>query len=246
MKKFKIGSLLLGFLLFSSAINAQSLRDIFNRHNKTTKSSSVGGGMNSNEVANGLKEALRIGAQNASSQLSARDGFLKNAAVKILLPPEVQEVERTLRAVGMGHLVDEAVISLNRAAEDAATKAAPIFVSAITSITIQDGISILKGGNNAATNYLRGRTTSQLSSAFRPVIQSSLNKVGADRLWQTVFTTYNQLPLIRNKVNPDLTGYVTERALSGLFLTIAQEEMKIRTNPAAQVTDLLKRVFGNR
>lgn len=253
MKNIRLHALLLALTVFSTSLNAQSLGDIWNRlgagtskTNNSTSTSPNTSGLSNMDMSNGLKEALKIGAQNASQQLSAKDGFLKNAAVKILLPPQVQEVERTLRSVGMGSLVDQAIVSLNRAAEDAAGKAAPIFVNAITGITIQDGLSILKGGNNAATTYLQSKTTSQLTAAFRPVIQTSLNKVGAEKLWETVFKTYNQLPLIREKVNPDLTGYVTERALSGLFTTIAQEELKIRTDPAAQVTSILKKVFGNK
>jgi hypothetical protein len=133
---------------------------------------------------------------------------------------------------------------MNRAAEDAAGKAVPIFVNAITTMSVQDGITIVRGGNGAATNYLRNRTTAELTSAFRPVIQNSLNKVNATKYWTEVFTVYNRLPTTRNKINPDLTAYVTERALNGLFVTIADEENKIRNNPAARVTDLLKKVFG--
>lgn len=237
------------------ALHAQSLGDILNgiSGKKTSGSGSsgntnsgIGGNLSNTDIASGLKEALKIGAQNASGKLSATDGFFKNAALKILLPPEARQVESTLRSIGMGSVVDKAILSMNRAAEDAAKQAAPIFINAITSISIQDGLNILRGGNNAATNYLKGKTTAALTSAFKPVIQKSLNKVGAPNLWNSVFSTYNKLPLSKNKVNPDLTGYVTERALSGLFLTIADEEAKIRTNPAAQVTSLLQRVFGNK
>lgn len=160
------------------------------------------------------------------------------------MPPEVRQVEQTLRSIGMGSEVDKAILAMNRAAEDAAKKAAPIFVDAIRTITINDGLSILRGGNGAATNYLKGRTTQQLTNAFRPVIENSLNKVNATKYWTQVFTIYNRLPTTRNKVNSDLTGYVTERALSGLFVTVEQEENKIRQNPSARVTDLLRKVFG--
>lgn len=252
MKYLRFSALLVALSFLATTNHAQSLKDFLNQFggSKNTKSSTPttpnnSGYLSNTDLSAGLKEALRIGAQNASRQLSARDGYLGNAAVKILLPAQLQQVEQTLRSVGMGSLVDEAVIALNRAAEDAAIKAAPIFVNAITGITIQDGMSILRGGNNAATNYLKGRTTVELTNAFRPVIQSSLNKVGAERLWNTVFKTYNSLPIAREKVNPDITGYVTERALSGLFTTIAQEELKIRTDPAAQVTNILKKVFGS-
>ncbi|WP_232831840.1 DUF4197 domain-containing protein [Taibaiella helva] len=241
------------------AARAQSLEDIFNavkgsgnssqqnqnsnnRNSNTGSNSMLGSGLSNTDIASGLKEALKIGAQNAGSRLSATDGFFKNAMIKILLPKEAQQVEKTLRSIGMGSVVDKAILSMNRAAEDAAKQAAPIFINAITSITIQDGLNILRGGNNAATNFLKTKTTSALTAAFTPVIQKSLNKVGAPDIWKTVFSTYNRVS--PNKVNPDLTGYVTERALNGLFVTIGDEEAKIRTNPASQVTGLLQKVFG--
>lgn len=250
MQKFSSFLLASAIMLLSfNACKAQSLGDILkglggNKSTSNNGGSTSGGNLTNTEITNGLKEALKIGANNASKQLSATDGFFKNAALKILLPKEAQQVESTLRSLGMGSLVDKAVLSMNRAAEDAAKQAAPIFVNAITSMSIQDGLNILTGGNNAATQYLQGRTTASLTTAFRPVIQKSLGKVGAEDLWRNVFNTYNQFSA--NKVNPDLTGYVTERAMFGIFQTIAQEEAKIRTNPAAQVTSLLKKVFGNR
>src|SRR5690606_10942869 len=139
---------------------------------------------------------------------------------------------------------DKTILSMNRAAEDAASKAVPIFVNAITSMSIQDGLNILKGGQGAATNYLKSRTTAQLTTALRPVIEGSLHKLNVATYWNKTFSVYNQLPTTFNKVNPDLTAYVTERPLQGLFLTIADEENKIRNNPAARVSDLLKKVFG--
>jgi len=203
------------------------------------------GGLSNSDITSGLKEALKIGAQNASNKLSVTDGFFRNAAIKILMPQEAKQVEQTLRSVGLGSVADKAILAMNRAAEDAAKQAAPIFINAITSMSIQDGVNILKGGNNAATNYLKGKTTSALTAAFRPVIQKSLAKVNATEIWNTVFSTYNRLPFTQDKVNPDLTGYVTERALSGIFTSIAGEELKIRTDPGAQVTNLLKKVFGS-
>lgn len=240
-----------GFFLCSNTVQAQTLSDVFNtlknssnttsKNRSNTKSSS---NLTNSEIASGLKQALEIGAKAASQQLSQKDGFFKNAAVKILMPPEAQKVASTLRSMGMGSLVDEAILSMNRAAEDAAIKAAPIFVNAIKGISIQDGLQILRGGNNAATHYLQGKTTPALTNAFSPVIEQSLAKVGATRIWKTVFETYNQIPFITEKVNPNLTGYVTEQALKGVFTEIAAEELKIRTNPAARATDLLKKVFG--
>ena len=254
-KTMNMKKITLIFLFFATACfiggsaQAQTLKDIFNdlrgSHNTTTNTHTNNGtNLTSSEITSGLKEALKVGAQNATKQLSAQDGFFKNAAIKILLPKEASQVEQTLRSIGMGSLVDQAVLSMNRAAEDASKKAAPIFINAISGITINDGLAILQGGNDAATQYLRSRTTTQLTNAFRPVIQNSLDKVGAEKIWNTVFTTYNKLPLIREKVNPDLVSYVTEKALDGLFKTIAQQELKIRTDPAAQVTSILRKVFG--
>lgn len=233
-------------MLTGASLNgeAQTLKNILNTLQGSNNSQS--GSLTNSQVVSGLKEVLRIGANNAANKLSETDGFFRNAAVKILMPPEVAQVEKTLRSVGMGSIVDKAILSMNRAAEDAAKKAAPIFVDAITSMTLEDGFSILNGGQNAATNFLRYKTSAALSSAFRPVVQQSLEKVGATAMWKTVFTTYNKLPLVAKKVNPDLSSYVVERALDGMFYSIAQEELKIRTDPAAQVTNLLKQVFGNK
>lgn len=253
MKKIATSLLLISaFGLSISSSQAQSLGDVFKsvtsgtKNTTTTNSnsnnSSLGSGLSNLDISNGLKEALKVGADNATKQLSATNGFFANQAIKILLPPEAQQVEKTLRAAGMGAIVDKAILSMNRAAEDASKKAAPIFIDAITSITIQDGLNILRGGNNAATTYLMGKTTSSLTAAFSPVIKTSLDKVGAPKLWNTVFSTYNRIGF--KKVNPDLTAYVTERALSGLFTTIGNEEAKIRTNPAAQVSSILQKVFG--
>lgn len=234
-----------GTFFCSAPVQAQSLSNIFNKLKNSGNSTSKNGSLTNSEIASGLKQALEQGAKVATEQLSQKDGFLKNAAVKILIPPEAQKVASTLRSMGMGSLVDEAILSMNRAAEDAVVKAAPIFVDAIRGITIQDGIQILRGDNNAATLYLQGKTTPALTSAFSPVIEQSLGKVGATKIWKTVFETYNKIPFISEKVNPNLTGYVTEQALKGVFTEIAAEELKIRTNPAARATDLLKKVFGN-
>lgn len=202
-----------------------------------------GTGLTTTEIAAGLKEALTVGASRSGNLLSATDGFFKNAAIKILLPEEARKVENTLRDLGMSSLVDKAVLALNRAAEDAAKQAAPIFTSAIREMTIQDAVGILRGGENAATNYLKQKTTASLTAAFRPVIENSLQKVNATKYWSDVFSTYNKFST--NKINPDLSGYVTEKALSGIFLAVADEEAKIRRDPVARSTELLKKVFGS-
>lgn len=202
-----------------------------------------GAGLSSEDIVAGLKEALAVGTQNSASKLSAADGFFKDAAVKVLLPPEAQQVEQKLRALGMGKLVDDAILSINRAAEDASKSAAPIFVSAVKNMTVKDGLSILRGTDTAATGYLRKSTSSELMSAFRPVIESSLEKTGATKYWTAVFDAYNKVSL--KKVNPDLSAYVTDKAIDGIFYYVADEEKKIRTNPAARVNDILKKVFGS-
>lgn len=238
------------------AAHAQTLNNLIKQGNKVLNKNTssqngkgsglLGANLSNAEIVNGLKEALNIGTKNASGKLNVTNGFFGNQLIKILLPPEVRKVESTLRSFGFNSLCDKLILSLNRAAEDAAGQAVPIFVNAITSMTITDGLGILRGGNNAATEFLKRTTTGALTTAFRPVIQNSLDKVDASRYWKDVFTTYNKLPITRTKVNTDLTGYVTERALSGLFTTVAQEEANIRQNPSAQVTSLLQKVFGGR
>ena len=199
--------------------------------------------LSTDEIANGLKEALNKGVSEGTAKLSNVDGFFKDAAIKILLPADAQKVEKTLRNVGMGKQVDDAILTMNRAAEDAAKSASPIFVNAIKQMSIEDAWSILKGGDSAATRYLRTKTTGNLTTAFKPVIEKSLEKTGATKYWNTVFTNYNKFSL--TKINPDLSSYVTEKALSGIFYQIALEEMKIRKDPVARTTDLLKKVFGS-
>ena len=204
-----------------------------------------GSGLSNEDVVAGLKEALSVGARNSSDKLSSVDGFFANAAIKVLMPEEAKKVESTLRNMGMGNMVDKAILSMNRAAEEASKSAAPIFVDAITSMSIQDAFGILKGSDSAATVYLKGKTTADLTTAFKPVIESALEKTNATKYWKDVFETYNKLPTTFNKVNTDLSGYVTDKALTGLFFQVAIEEQKIRKDPAARVTDILKKVFGS-
>jgi hypothetical protein len=248
MKKF--------FLLFSFAsicmitARAQGLRGFIN---KITKDSSISKVLNSassyrkdtlsnTTIVSGLKEALQVGTERGTSKLSAVDGFFKDAAIKILMPTEAQKVEQKLRSIGFGKQVDNAILTMNRAAEDASKKATPIFINAIKQMSIQDAVGILKGGDFAATAYLKSKTTLNLSAAFKPVIEQSLAKVNATKYWNTVFSTYNTFS--SQKVNTDLTAYVTEKALDGIFHQVALEEQKIRKDPVAQTTDILKKVFG--
>lgn len=242
----KVTILLTVVALFSVQLCNAQFGKLLDRGKKAANDAGIntgGSSLSNSEIVAGLKQALEIGSKNAGNQLSVLDGYFGNQLIKIMMPPEAQQVEKTLRSIGMGAEVDKAIMSMNRAAEDAAKKAAPIFVNAIKTMSIQDGMGILKGGNGAATNYLERTTTQQLTNEFRPVIENSLQKVNATKYWAQVFSIYNKLPTTRNKVNPDLPGYVTERALNGLFVTVEQEENKIRQDPAARVTDLLKKVF---
>jgi len=204
-----------------------------------------GSGLSNEDIVAGLKEALSVGARNSSEKLSAVDGFFGNALIKVIMPEEAKKVESTLRNIGMGNLIDDAILSMNRAAEQASKSAAPIFVDAIRSMSIGDAMGILRGNDSAATSYLKGKTSPQLTSAFRPVIEDALQKTNATKYWKDVFETYNRLPTTFNKVNTDLSSYVTEKALTGLFYQVALEEQKIRRDPAARVTDILKKVFGS-
>jgi hypothetical protein len=207
-------------------------------------SSGLGKGLSNDDIIAGLKEALRVGTDSSSKKLSAANGFFGDAAIKILMPEEAQKVEKNLRNLGMGSLVDKAILSMNRAAEDAASGVGNIFWNSIKQMSVTDGLQILKGGDFAATDYLRKTTTMELTEKFRPVIEASLVKVDATKYWKDVFSNYNKFSA--NKVNPDLTAYVTEKALSGLFLNISLQEQKIRKDPAAQVTGILKSVFGSK
>jgi hypothetical protein len=201
------------------------------------------GQLSENEIANGLKEALKVGIGNGSSQASQIDGYLKNEFIKVVFPPDAQKVEQKLRQIGLGNEVDKFITSLNRAAEDAAKKSKPIFVKAITSMTITDAVGILKGSDNAATEYLQRTTNQELYTTFFPVVDSTLNINQATRYYSDLVNTYNKLPFVQ-KVNPDLKQYATQKAMDGLYYLIAQEEKKIRQDPAARVNDILRRVFG--
>lgn len=252
MKRFFLLSSILYLLSFS--LQAQGLKGLIK--NATKKDSSgktsvdkmlgMSGGksaLSNDEIISGLKEALKVGTEKGTNKISAIDGFFKDAAIKILMPAEAQKAEKTLRNIGLGRQVDNAILSMNRAAEDAAKSASPIFINAIKGMSFQDALGILRGGDNAATSYLKDKTTISLTEAFRPVIENSLKKVDATKYWNTVFTSYNKLSA--EKVNPDLSAYVTEKALTGIFYQVAQEEQKIRKDPMARTSDILKKVFSN-
>lgn len=225
----------------NGALSQINLDKITKEINKTASGNS--GKLSNDEIINGLKEALIVGTNNSTAKASKVDGYYKNPAIKIPMPQEARDMERTLRNMGMGPQCDKFIVTMNRAAEDAAKSAAPIFLDAIKKMTISDGLSVLKGGDNAATNYLKTNTTSPLQTAFKPVIKNSLQKVQITKYWTPLATKYNNLPMVK-KVNPNLEDYVTGKAIDGLFFLIADEEKKIRKDPAARINDILKKVFG--
>ncbi len=240
-------------LFFSLYTQAQNLGSLLNTVENTIKNKNASTdsslhkpttvkNLSNSDIAAGLKEALQVGTERGTAKLSAVDGFFKNAAIKILMPSEAEKIEKTLRSIGLNKQVDDAVLSMNRAAEDAAKSATPIFKNAIQHITFSDAVGILKGGDSAATKYLKEKTNPQLTTAFTPIVQQSLQKVDATKYWETLITAYNKIPFVK-KVTTNLTTYVTEKSLSGIFYQVAAEEQKIRKNPLAQSSDLLKKVF---
>jgi hypothetical protein len=208
------------------------------------KKAVTGESLTTEQVGEGLKEALTKGVSKGSDLVSQVDGYFKNAEIKIPFPPEAKRVEEKLRQMGLGSKVDEFILTLNRGAEDAAKEAKPIFVSAIKQMTIQDAWGILRGEQNAATQYLKRTTTAQLTEKFKPVIQNSLNKVNATKYYSDLVNTYNKIPMVQ-KANPNLDDYATEKAIDGLFVMVAKEEKNIRENPGARTSDLLKKVFSS-
>lgn len=237
----------ISFSLFAQKDSSGKLNGLFKKANsvfsKSSSSAGTSGRLSTDEIISGLKEALSLGAEKSGSRLSATDGFFKDAAVKILLPKEAQEVEKKMRMLGMGKLVDNAILSMNRAAEDASQSAAPIFLSAIKKMNVTDAVSILRGTDTAATAYLRKATSPELVASFRPVIEESLKKTDATKYWKDVFTAFNRFS--SRPVDTDINSYVTTKALNGLFYYIAQEEVSIRKDPAGRATDILKKVFAN-
>lgn len=204
----------------------------------------TGGGVTEAEAGEGIKEALGQGLVKAVLQLNKPDGFFKDALYKVLLPPDAKKIENTLRDLGMNKMVDKAILAINRAAEDAAGFAKPIFVDAIKSMTLSDAIGLVRNGDTSATHFFRVKTTDKLIAAFLPVIKSSLDKVEATKYYGDIVSTYNNFPTTFKKINPDLPGFVTGKATDALFDLVAKEEVNIRQNIVARTTDLLKKVFG--
>ena len=201
--------------------------------------------LTNDEVIRGLREALNVGTKNSAASTSKVDGFYKNPLILIPFPAEAEKVKTTVVNLGMQKQVDQFVLTLNRAAEEASKEAAPVFLEAIKGMSISDGFKILKGENNAATKYLQDKTTPQLTDKFTPIIKRAIDKVEVTKYWNPLITTYNKVPGVQ-KQNPNLEKYVTQKAMEGLFKLIAGEEKKIRTDPLAQITDLLKKVFGKK
>lgn len=196
------------------------------------------------EAAQGIKEALNQGVETGISQLNKENGFFNNQAYKLLLPPDALKVESTLRKLGMSALVDRAILQINRAAEDAVGAARPIFMEAITQMTLPDAINIVKGPKDAATQYFRDKTTDKLVTAFTPIIKNSLDRFSATKYYSDMINTYNGFPTTINKLNPDLTSYVAGKSIDALFDQISQEEANIRDNPRARTTEIMKKVFS--
>ncbi len=238
MKQTSMIALLSGALVISSC---DTLNQAANQYGGVI-ANSLGTPTNT-EIGAALKQALENGAASSTAKLSATNGFLGNVAVKILMPPEAQKVESTLRSLGLNSLCDNVITSLNRAAEDAAKEAKPILVNAIKQMTFADVKNILLGDKDAATQYFKRTTTASLTEKFKPIVGNSVNKVGATKYWTELTTAYNKVPLVK-PVTTDLTSYVTERAIAGLFVEVAQEELKIRENVAARTTTLLQKVFA--
>lgn len=227
---------------------AQSVQNIANgilNGNSGSNTSGTGKSPLSNEeVVRGLKDALTVGTNNSTGLASKLDGYYKNPKLFIPFPKEAKDVKAKVDALGMKSQTDKFVMTLNRAAEEAAKSAAPIFISAVKGMTITDGFAILKGGDNAATTYLKNKTSDQLKQQFTPIVKAALDKVQITKYWNPIIKKYNKIPMVK-KQNPDLTAYVTDRAIAGLFVLLAEEELKIRKDPAARVTDILQKVFGS-
>lgn len=207
------------------------------------KSNTATTNLNPNDIATALKQALEVGTSKSADLLSKQNGFFGDQAVKILFPPEALKAEAALRKLGLNKMCDDAILSFNRAAEDAAKTAKPIFVNAIKQMTIKDATDILMGSNDAATNYFKKTTTDSLTTIFNPIVQQSIEKVGATKYYADVAERYNKVPFA-TKINPDLKAYITQMAIDGMFKKVAVEELKIRENSAFRTTDLMKKVFA--
>jgi hypothetical protein len=230
--------------LLASSCSAQFPKSLKDAANKVMPAA---GGLSNDDVIAGLKEALNKGTQGSVNVASVPDGFWKNDRIRIPFPPEAEKMKKTLSTIGMDSQVQQFELTMNRAAEEAVKQAVPIFTEAIKGMSIGDGFAILKGKDDAATTYLKDKTTANLTAKFRPIVEAATKKVALTNYWTPLANGYNKASAFTGgkALNPDLDAYVTERAIAGLFLLIAEEELKIRQDPLARTSDLLKRVFGS-
>ena len=245
MKKSFVLSVLLSCLMLAGCVDV--LKNI-QLDQVLNMGSSAGSGLTSDEVIRGLKEALILGAINSTALTSKTDGFNQNPLIRIPFPQEALKVKTTVEKLGSKSLINDFELSMNRAAEEASKKALPIFKNAITSMSISDGMGILRGSNNAATEYLKAKTQAALIAEFTPVVNNAVQTVNVTKYWTPITSLYNRTTLFSGEpqVNTNLDQYITQKALDGLFSLIAQEELKIRENPAARASEILKKVFGSK
>jgi hypothetical protein len=234
-----IRMLILSITIFLTALPASAQMD------RIFKGLGLGqqGGLSDAKIGSGLKEALKVGTENTVSLTGRPDGYFLNQAIKILMPEKLRNLDKGLRAVGYGSQVDEFVLSMNRAAEQAAPFAKQIFWDAIGEMSFEDAKKILSGHETAATDYFKSKTTDKLKVAFRPPVDQAMNEVGVTRQYKELVGRFQAIPFVKSE-SFDIDHYVVSKALDGLFYVLGEEERKIRTNPAARVTDLLKEVFG--
>lgn len=225
------------------AIAQQTQADLLGDVLKGVKMPTSRDTLDNDTVVSGLKEALSVGTRSAVTSVSKTDGYFSNQMIKILMPEKIRNVAEVLRKIGYQKQVDDFVLAMNRAAERAAPEAADYFVGAIKEMTLQDGQKILNGGNTAATDYFKSKTSDKIYAAFRPIVSRSMDDVGAARAYKNMMSSYNSVPFVKTE-SLDLDNYVTDKAMEGLFYMVGQEEKKIRTNPAARTTELLKKVFS--
>ena len=240
MKKIYLPLLISGVFMFSGCAEMQTITNQL--PGILTQQTGGINGVSNSTISTGLKEALTMGVNDGVLKLGQTNGFNNNSLARILLPEELQGVEKTLRSVGLGSLADQGLKLLNTAAEDAVSEAAPIFTNAITTMSFQDAANVLLGGTNAATNYLEQKTTTQLTTAFKPKVANSLGKVGADKTWSNIISKYNAIT--GKNINTDLNGYVTEQAIKGVFNMVAEKEAAIRGNSSLRTTNVLQQVFA--
>lgn len=229
-------------VLFSACSSTQFAQVL----DETSKQINGGAALTNADVVAGLKEALDKGTEHAVGTASVADGFWKSDRLRIPFPPEAVKVKNTLNDIGMGAQVEKFELTMNRAAENAAKEAVPVFLNAIKGMTVTDGFAILKGGDHAATNFLKEKTTAELTAKFRPIVEKATQQVALTSYWTPLSNAYNTATLLTGgqAVNPDLDAYVTQKAIDGLFVLVADEEQQIRKDPLTRTTDLLKRVFA--